>query len=76
MFNKVNMSTLLSFLQQQSQVFFVYNNTASREGCVVPPCVMTVLMENKTGSLGSVMVRLAITESLNSSWLTRSPAPL
>lgn len=57
------MSTLLSFLQPQIQVFFVYNNTASREGCVVPP----VLMENKTGSLGSVMVRLAITESLNSS---------
>lgn len=43
------------------------HQTHSLGGCVVPPYVMTVLMENKTGSLGGVMVRLAITESLNSS---------
>lgn len=36
-------------------------------GCVPPPRVMTVLMENKTASPGSVMVRPPITEPLNSS---------
>lgn len=44
-------------------------------GCSATPLVMTPLMENKTASLGSVMVKPHITDSLNSSWLTHSSAP-
>lgn len=72
----VKSKDLVSLVHLNLSFLSLTDKTTSLGGCVMPPPVMTVLMENKTASPGSVMVRPAITESLNSSRLTRSPALL